>query len=82
MQVNRKQQQPLASTSSRVALEPVPATIVAENERRRRSSNRDLGPCRSGCAAIDDYVLLGGLERGCVVGLSAEREDFGITVRA
>lgn len=37
---------------------------------------RGLGPCRSGCEDLDNYVLLaGGFERGSVVGISAEDED-------
>lgn len=42
---------------------------------------RSLGPCPSGCGDLDGYVLLGGLERGSVVGISAEEEDaVGVTV--
>lgn len=59
---------------------PVPATIIAELETRRRDANRMLGPCQSGCAEVDDYVLLGGFERGSVVGVSCEDERFGVTV--
>lgn len=69
------------SSISRVVLEPIPATIVAENETRRRDENQRLGSCLSGCVELDEYVLLGGLERGSVVGVSAEREEFGFTVR-
>jgi hypothetical protein len=68
------------ASNSRVVLEPVPATIVVENETRRRDENQRLGSCRSGCAEVDEYVLVGGLERGSVVGVSAEREEFGFTV--
>ena len=71
---------PSQASGSHFTLEPVPATVVAENETRRRDGNQQLSHCRSGCADIDDYVLLGGLERGSVVGVSAEKEEFGVTV--
>lgn len=65
----------------RLTLEPIPADIVAANERSRRDANHRLGACRCGCPEIDDYALLGGLERGSVVGISSEREEFAFTVR-
>lgn len=68
------------NNASHITLEPVPATVVAGNETRRREDNQQLGNCRSGCAEVDNHVLLGGLERGSVVGVSAEKEDFGVTV--
>ncbi|KAK1239214.1 hypothetical protein MKX08_006275 [Trichoderma sp. CBMAI-0020] len=55
---------------------PVPASALASIERQRRDFVRGLGPCRSGCEDLDNYVLLaGGFERGSVVGISAEDED-------
>ncbi|PNY26526.1 Uncharacterized protein TCAP_03544 [Tolypocladium capitatum] len=62
--------------------EPLPAARLAAREAARRNEARARGPCRSGCAQLDDYVLLGGgLERGCVVGVSAEEEDaFGLVL--
>lgn len=71
-----------SQASSRIVLEPIPATIIAEVESRRRDANRDLGPCQSGCSEVDDSALLGGLERGSVVGISSEDESFGVTVSA
>lgn len=71
------------ASSQHFPLEPLPASTLAAREAARRDEARALGPCRSGCAQLDDYVLLGGgLERGCVVGVSAEEEDaFGLVVR-
>lgn len=72
---------PISQASSHLALEPVVASAVLNGERERRISNQKLGACRTGCDDIDDYVLMGGLERGAVVGLSSEREDeFGLVV--
>ncbi|KAL7947172.1 hypothetical protein V8C42DRAFT_316919 [Trichoderma barbatum] len=60
---------------------PVSAAALAAIEKRRRDLVRSLGPCPSGCKDLDNYVLLGGLERGSVVGLSAEEEDaVGVTL--
>ncbi|EFY93031.1 hypothetical protein MAC_00814 [Metarhizium acridum CQMa 102] len=59
-------------------LAPVAASILAERETERRNHLRQLGYFKTSCSEIDDYVLLGGLERGHVVGLSAEEESFGI----
>ncbi|RFU80873.1 hypothetical protein TARUN_1349 [Trichoderma arundinaceum] len=61
---------------------PVSASALASIEKRRRELVRSLGPCRSGCGDLDDYVLLGGgFERGSVVGISAEEEDaVGVTL--
>lgn len=57
-------------------LRPVSASALASIEKQRRDFVRGLGPCRSGCEDLDNYVLLaGGFERGSVVGISAEDED-------
>ncbi|CAG9995792.1 unnamed protein product [Clonostachys byssicola] len=72
---------PISQASSHLALEPVVASTVLNGERERRISNQKLGACRTGCDDIDDHVLMGGLERGSVVGLSSEREDeFGLVL--
>lgn len=63
------------------SLDPVPADVLAESETRRRNAAKEKGPLGSGCAELDDYLLLGGFERGCVVGVSAEEEEaVGVTV--
>ncbi|KID89553.1 hypothetical protein MGU_03600 [Metarhizium guizhouense ARSEF 977] len=61
-------------------LAPVAASILAERETERRNHLRQLGYFKTACSEIDDYVLLGGLERGHVVGLSAEEESFGVAL--
>ncbi|KAG6092829.1 hypothetical protein E4U31_007037, partial [Claviceps sp. LM219 group G6] len=60
-------------------LPPLPAHILAAQEVRRRNALRERGPCRSGCGDLDSHVLrVGGFERGCVVGVSAEEEGVGM----
>ncbi|KAG5975786.1 hypothetical protein E4U58_007326 [Claviceps cyperi] len=57
-------------------LPPLPARILAAQEVRRRNALRERGSCRSGCGDLDTHVLrVGGFERGCVVGVSAEEEE-------
>ncbi|KAF7560872.1 hypothetical protein G7046_g3275 [Stylonectria norvegica] len=70
--------QPLSQASSHFPLEPIPASILAAAETHRRDAATALGLCRTGCADLDDYVLLGGFERGSVVGISAEDEETGV----
>ncbi|PNP50056.1 hypothetical protein THARTR1_09241 [Trichoderma harzianum] len=70
---------PQAPGSSQPKL--VSASALANIEKQRRDFVRSLGPCPSGCDDLDEYVLLGGLERGSVVGISAEDEDgVGVTL--
>lgn len=72
---------PPSQASSHFPLEPISASVLAEAERKRRDALGELGRCSTGCAELDDHVLLGGgFERGCVVGLSAEEEDVGVLV--
>ncbi|KAI0458538.1 hypothetical protein F5B21DRAFT_512036 [Xylaria acuta] len=53
------------------------ALFWQEIERRKRLRRRGVIP--TGCSEIDDALLLGGgLESGCVVGVSAEEADFGL----
>lgn len=59
-------------------LEPVPAAVLASLERERRGRVAAKGRCTVGCGEVDG-VLLGGLERGVVVGVSSEGE-FGLLV--
>lgn len=73
--------QPIASqTSSNFSIDPIPASVLADKESRRRDFAKALGACTTGCNAIDDYVLLGGFERGSIVGISAEDEEMGTKV--
>ncbi|KAH7157499.1 hypothetical protein B0J13DRAFT_520230 [Dactylonectria estremocensis] len=71
---------PIAASqaNSHSALEPISASVLADREARRRDAATALGSCRTGCADLDDYVLLGGFERGSIVGLSAEDEEMGV----
>ncbi|KAF4457300.1 hypothetical protein F53441_722 [Fusarium austroafricanum] len=71
-------QSPLSQASSHFQLEPIPASILADKEAQRRDTVTSLGLCKTGCAVIDEDVLLGGLERGSVVGISAEDEELGV----
>lgn len=59
-------------------LEPIPAAVLASLERERRARVGEKGRCAAGCGEVDG-VLLGGLERGAVVGVSSEGE-FGLLV--
>ncbi|KAH7316518.1 hypothetical protein B0I35DRAFT_433290 [Stachybotrys elegans] len=67
-----------SQVSSRLDMEPISASVLVDDEFKRRNTLKALGPFRTGCTGIDDYVLMGGLERGSVVGISAEEEDIGL----
>ncbi|PKS09388.1 hypothetical protein jhhlp_004003 [Lomentospora prolificans] len=56
---------------------PVSAAVLSRLERQRRNALRARGGCGVGCEEVDQHVLLGGLERGSVVGISSD-EDFGL----
>lgn len=70
-----------SQASSHFPLEPLSASVLADKEAKRRDAATALGACRTGCSDLDDYVLLGGFERGSVVGLSAEDEEMSVKVR-
>jgi hypothetical protein len=74
-------QQPPSQASSHPRLEPVSASVLAQNEADRRDAVSRLGACMTGCAIVDEDVLLGGFERASVVGVSAEDEELGVQVR-
>lgn len=63
-------------------IEPVSAAVLASLEHERRDKVRRKGNCGVGCREVDEKVLMGGLERGVVVGVSSETspEDFGLRV--
>jgi hypothetical protein len=67
--------------SSHFPISPLPASLLLDRELARKG-----GPARkgslvtTGCGELDDYVLLGGFERGSVVGVSAEGEEVGVLV--
>ncbi|KAK4137058.1 hypothetical protein BT67DRAFT_440059, partial [Trichocladium antarcticum] len=59
-------------------LQPLPASVLLEQELARKNLLCKKGNIRTGCKELDEYVLLGGLERGSVVGVSAEEEEMGM----
>ncbi|KAK0703489.1 hypothetical protein B0T26DRAFT_629238, partial [Lasiosphaeria miniovina] len=61
-------------------LEPVPASILLEKAVERKDSLRRRGNILTGCSELDEYVLLGGFERGSVVGVSAEDDEIGLLI--
>ncbi|KAG6367140.1 hypothetical protein INS49_001323 [Diaporthe citri] len=69
-----------SQASSHFQLEPVSGATLFEQETRRRDALARRGRCLTGCRELDDQVLLGGFERGCVVGVSAEDEDVGLLI--
>ena len=71
-----------SQASSHFPLEPIPASILADKEARRRDAVAALGACKTGCAVIDQHILMGGFERATVVGVSAEDEELGVQVRS
>ncbi|KAI7779593.1 hypothetical protein LA080_000705 [Diaporthe eres] len=71
---------PPSQASSHFQLEPVSGATLFEQETRRRDALARRGRCLTGCSELDDQVLLGGFERGCVVGVSAEEEDVGLLI--
>ncbi|KAF4496572.1 hypothetical protein FAGAP_7269 [Fusarium agapanthi] len=71
-------QSPASQASSHFQLEPIPAAILVDKEVKRRDAIALLGACKTGCEVIDEEVMLGGFERGSVVGISAEDEELGV----
>lgn len=69
-----------SQASSHFQIEPVSGATLFDQETRRRDTLARRGRCLTGCRELDDQVLLGGFERGCVVGVSAEEEDVGLLV--
>ncbi|KAI1392074.1 uncharacterized protein F4822DRAFT_389558 [Hypoxylon trugodes] len=69
---------PSQSSSHFPLLEPVSGATLFELEVARR--RRNTGKLRIGCKEVDDAVLLGGFERGAVVGVSSEVGDVGLVV--
>ncbi|KAI1329963.1 hypothetical protein F5Y16DRAFT_61177 [Xylariaceae sp. FL0255] len=62
-----------------LVLAPVTGSTLFRLEIQRREALRKKGCASTGCAEVDDAVLLGGgLDYGNVVGVSAEAIDFGM----
>ncbi|KAJ9155441.1 Fasciclin domain family [Pleurostoma richardsiae] len=74
------EQPTLSQASSHLPLEPVSGIVLFRQETARREGLRARGNCRTGCRELDEHVLLGGFERGCVVGVSAEEEEIGLSI--
>jgi hypothetical protein len=69
-----------SQTSSHFGLDPVPGSVLHKLEVTRRDGLVRRGNLMTGCSELDDVVLLGGFERGCVVGISSEDEEAGLLV--
>ncbi|KAF6822841.1 fasciclin domain family [Colletotrichum musicola] len=70
-----------SQASSHFELEPISAAVLLRRETKRRDALWERGPVRFGCREVDDYVLMDrGLERGSVVGISAESEQMGLLI--
>ena len=73
--------EPSASqASSHFPLQPIDGGTLYRLEAARRDRLKQRGNCLVGCKELDDYVLLGGFERGSIVGISAEEDEFGLLV--
>lgn len=71
-----------SQASSHFHLDPVSGQVLFRREAARRDLLRERGNYLSGCRELDAEALSGGFERGCVVGVSSELEDFGLLVSA
>ncbi|TLD07169.1 hypothetical protein PgNI_10597 [Pyricularia grisea] len=67
-----------SQASSHFHLDPVSGQVLFRREAARRDLLRERGNYLSGCRELDAEALSGGFERGCVVGVSSELEDFGL----
>ncbi|KAK4156981.1 hypothetical protein C8A00DRAFT_40569 [Chaetomidium leptoderma] len=77
---NDGQLPPPSQTSSHFSIAPLPASLLLDQELARKERLARDGNLMSGCKELDDYVLLGGFGRGCVVGVSAEEEEMGLLI--
>lgn len=60
---------------------PVPASVMVDRElARKKKPTQEKGNILTGCREIDEYVLLGGFQRGSVVGVSSEDDEMGVLV--
>lgn len=77
-------QPPIASQASpplpQLEPEPTSGATLFDLETARRRGLRHRGALKTGAAEIDEDVLLGGFERGQVVGVSAEEGELGVLV--
>jgi hypothetical protein len=71
-----------SSEDSCYPLEPISGAVLLDQELIHQEVAKARGNIFTGCDEVDSHVLLGGVERGWVVGLSAEDEVFGLLVRS
>ncbi|KAK3898520.1 hypothetical protein C8A05DRAFT_47191 [Staphylotrichum tortipilum] len=62
------------------AIQPLCAAELLDHELARRNSLARRGNMMTGCEELDKYVLLGGFQRGSVVGVSAEEDEMGLVL--
>ncbi|KAK3330875.1 hypothetical protein B0H66DRAFT_545095, partial [Apodospora peruviana] len=71
----------MALSSGRRRLGPILyASDLVEQRDLERKRKRGRNILTTGCKDIDEHVLLGGFERGCVVGVSAEDDEMGLLI--
>ena len=71
---------PPSQASSHFPIDPVDGRTLYRMEKAQRDRINSKGPCLTGCVDLDEQVLVGGFERGRVVGISAEDEHVGLVV--
>ncbi|KAL2132028.1 hypothetical protein VTI74DRAFT_4287 [Chaetomium olivicolor] len=69
-----------SQANSHFPIEPLPASSLLDQEVARKAHLARKGNLTTGCKDLDEYVLLGGFERGSVVGVSAEEEEVGVAI--
>ncbi|KAK0628584.1 hypothetical protein B0T17DRAFT_614480 [Bombardia bombarda] len=62
------------------ALSPVSASTLLDQEIQRKAALQRRGNLLTGCTELDKYVMLGGFDRGTVVGVSAEKDEIGLLI--
>jgi hypothetical protein len=68
------------TTNNTIIPPPLPASQLLDSEIARRETLASKGRIQTGCHGIDEHVLLGGFDRGSVVGVSVEEEGVGLAV--
>src|SRR4051794_22760693 len=58
----------------------LPASTLLSDELQSHHSLHAKGTFLTGCSELDSTILLGGLSRGSVAGISAEDEDVALRV--
>jgi hypothetical protein len=69
-----------AAPPSHFPIAQLSASSLLDQELARKEALAGKGNLMTGCGELDGYVLLGGFERGSVVGVSAEEEEVGLAV--